>query len=714
MAAADAVSDFDDIFGQPALVRSWPTPKERASWPEALRLAGAAALASKLEGSAKTVQASLRTAEYPIVGVLGQLNAGKSSVVASFLSETGQSRLPRGLHDAQGTHRFVYWLPKAWRDEPVVWDSFEALLASVHGSQIEYLDDDPTRAAEQYGSGIGNPDVINRPLVAFDSGLNDQGFALLDCPDVQTRDSGVPQLTAKLNPRVDFVCKAAKLCSAFLYVWEASKLREALFADLLHTLRSDNSAVPVMLLVNKIKPSHGEPTITRKCGTLCDATGMTGIDANAIYGAFDHDVSSRMDARGERQPGWEELTPLALAQRHRDGGGHPQFFSLSVDATENAPQAVEESRFLHVVLKALPPAELQRMRVVSLFQTLSHDSQQAVHRIRTFVTERDEMAKARQNHLLDVAVKVFTDPKTKEPTQLPDPQVLAAVRESITETAPWAIRAMMNARDWTESAVTRPTKDAIATVGKTVQGLLGFAGELKNRADEAKDGFKNLFISRHPSADLAHTLMAQRWFPTGIDESHVTHAIDKAYDQVIKSVKSDPCVPPKRELDKHARHIWSRMTTWDASLMFFTTLLGVLGDVLSLGGLALLVIDGGATALGTMSIANAISSQLIALGIPAVMAAALFSDLDSSLARFNTIPAVSRLLAMLCDVFGIPRPKTFSKLPVQFGPKKNRVTYHLVDPAIPVQPVVCPLGDQSLWREEPAVEQLAQWAASNG
>ncbi len=713
MAAADAVSDFNDIFSQPALVRSWPPPKEQASWREALRLAGAAALAGKLEGSAKTVHAALRMAEYPIVGVLGQLNAGKSSVVASFLSEPGQSRLPRGLHDGQGTHRFVYWLPKAWRDEPAVWDSFEALLASAHGSQIEYLDDDPARAAEQYGSGLGNREVINRPLVAFDSGLNDQGFALLDCPDVQTRDSGVPQLTAKLNPRVDFVCKAAKLCSAFLYVWEASKLNDALFTDLLQELRSDSAEVPVMLLVNKIKPSHGEPAITRNCGTLCDDTSGTGIDANAIYGAFDHDVSSRTDAKGEHQPGWEDLTPPGLVRRHRHGGGHPQFFSLSVDAAENAPQAVEESRFLHIALKALPPAELQRLRVASLFQSLSHDSQQAVDKIRTFVTDRDELAKARQNHLLDVAVKVFTDPKTKGPTQLPDPQVLAALRESITETAPLAIRALMNARTWTEKTVTRPTKHAITAVGKKVQSVLGLSAAIRKQLNEATDGVKGLFPNPHPSRDLARTLMAQRWFPTAIDESLVTHAIEKAYGLVVKSVESDPCVPPKPELDKHAKHLWSRMTSWEFSKIFLTALLGVLGDVLALGGLVLLLVDGGATLL-TMSIANAISSQLIALGIPVVMAVSLFSDLDSSLTRFNTIPAVSRLLAMLCDVFGVPRPKTFSKLPVQFGPKRNRVTYHLVDPAIPVQAAVCPLGDQSLWREDLAVERLAQWATNNG
>src|SRR5687768_12843828 len=50
----------------------------------------------------------------PIVAVLGELNAGKSSVVATFLGPEGRRRLPRGEEDAAGTHRFVYWVPQRW------------------------------------------------------------------------------------------------------------------------------------------------------------------------------------------------------------------------------------------------------------------------------------------------------------------------------------------------------------------------------------------------------------------------------------------------------------------------------------------------------------------------------------------------------------------------------------------------------------------------
>ena len=200
MAGKDVVSEFDDIFSQPAIVRSWPSPKTTASWPEALRLAGASSLAGELEACAKTAHACIPMAGYPIVGVLGQLNAGKSSVVASFLSATGQARLPRGLHDGQGTHRFVYWLPEKWRDESAIWDSFRALLDQVHGSQIEYLDDDPSQAAVQYGNGLGKPDIIRRPLIAFDQALND-GLCFSGLNQVLVKCAGLSCLLAvRVNP----------------------------------------------------------------------------------------------------------------------------------------------------------------------------------------------------------------------------------------------------------------------------------------------------------------------------------------------------------------------------------------------------------------------------------------------------------------------------------------------------------------------------------
>lgn len=706
MAEKEIVSEFDDIFSQPAILRTWPPQEKTETWTEALRLAGASSVADELKKCAKTVHACIPMAGYPIVGVLGQLNAGKSSVVASFISETGQARLPRGLHDGQGTHRFVYWLPQKWRDESDIWEAFRTLLDRVHGPQIEYLDDDPSKAAAQYGSGLGKPDIIRRPLIAFDKALNDQGFALLDCPDVQTRDEGAPLLTAKLNPRVEFVCNAAKVCSAFLYIWEASKLNEDLFTDLLQELSIRIPGVPLLLLVNKIKPFQGEPTRTRECRSLQTATGSIGIDPNKIYGAFDHDIAARKDATGTPQPGWTDLTPPLLVQRHQEGRGTPQFFSLAVTHAENNPHAVDKSRFLHNALKDLPSSELQQTHLRAIIKSLMDQSRLAVAELRKFVTDRTDMAQHRQSQLLAVAEKVFTDPRTKQPTQLPDPQLLTALRDSIIETAPLIIRALMNARSWTQEWITVPLKNR-------VRGLFKRPDLLGDKGLEESDTDGSIKMNFYSSRDIALELMALRWFPTGIKEAQVMEAIGSAFKQVRQSATENPCLPPKSELDKHTSHIWSQIKTTEAFYIAFWTFMGIFGELTVLGGLVLTVIDGGATILGTISIANLISSQLVLTVASIGQVFVTFNDLDSSLIRFNSIPSVSRLFANLCDVFGVPRPNNFSKLSVTFGTNKEKITYSLVDPAIPTQPAVCSLGDQSLWTEQPSVQRLEKWVSNH-
>lgn len=717
MAGKDAVSEFADIFNSAAIKRSWPAPIEQAPWSDALRLAGFAKVASELDGCAKAAAACQRMTGYPIVGVLGQLNAGKSSVVASFLSASGQDRLPRGLHDAQGTHRFVYWLPEAWRNEPAVWESFRSLLEAAHGPQIEYLDEDPTSAAIQYSSGLGKPSIIRCPLIAFDQALNDQGFALLDCPDVQTRDEGVPQLTAAMNPRVAFVCEAAKVCSAFLYVWEASKLNDALFADLLQGIHERTPAVPIFLLVNKIKPVQDEPTRTRGSRAIREAIDQLGISPGAVYGAFDHDVHSRTDAKGHVQPGWTDLTPPLLVERHQHGGGHPQFFSLSLNAAENVPSAVDRSRLLHVALPALPPAELQRFHLTAMIRTIGRLSRLAVTHVRDFIRERTGMIETRQSILLDAVVDIFTDRKTKQPTQLPDPKVLSAVRKSMTDTAPLPIRVVLRAKSWTGVFVTGPLRKGAGSVyraASSVSGILNVRNSGEKAVKETLDGFKHLLVERHSSRDLARSLMAQRWFPAGFEEEQVTAAVNEAYSTVAAYVHQNPRVPPKEVLDRQARSMWRQISTLNSVRIFVFALLGVLGDIISLGGIALVVVDGGASLLGTLTIANVISTQLAACGILGGQVLAFLGAFGSSLAEINTIPSVSRLFAKLCDVFGVPRPHDFGVLQVVFGPSDKQVRFHLVDPDIEITPAVCPLGDQSLWREEPSVEQLARWAVAHG
>jgi hypothetical protein len=709
MTTADQVSQFDAIFREAALSRTWPTAAAEASWHEALNMLGNAGLARELAGTAATIKACLRMLEHPIVGVLGQLNAGKSSVVASFLSAAGQARLPRGLYDKQGTHRFVYWLPEAWHRDSSVWESFRELLRAVHESDVDLLADDPHTAAEQYASGRGKPDLIRRPIVAFDAGLNDLGFALLDCPDVQTRDGGTPQRTAALNPRVAFVCNAVKVCSTFLYVWEASKLRESLFADLLQGLGEKKGGIPVWLLVNKITPAHGEPGLTTNEDSLRLAVETIGLAQASVYAAFDYNVASRKDEKGSPQPGWEDLTPQPLVERFRaNAGGHPQFFSVSGQPEENTPQTVSEDRFLHVALKSLRPADEQLRLLQVRTKTLAGDSHRAVQGVRKFVQDRVAAAQSMQSHLLEMAVRFFTDAEG-QPKQLPDKNFFRAVQCSMERTAPLAIWLVAKARRGTEAVVVKPVK---TIARRTIAGLtrpFRKAAKAADKVRQALDPNAWMPIEQHTPQEFARLLIAQRWFPTAIDEATVTAAIEQAF----KTTKERVAMPNRDQLDVETARIWKHVSTRNATKVFLTHFLALLVNVAALGGVALAAVDGGATLLGMTSWSAFISSQLALCGFTAAEIVALLSPQHSSLVEFNTLPNLSRFFAVLCDVFQVPRPADFTALTAEFGQPENRVSYRLVDPHLELVSAVCPLGDQRQWQETPSVARLAQWASTN-
>ena len=79
----------------------------------------------------------------PIVAVLGMLNAGKSSLVATFLSSGGmdttrrpddyRSRVLIGAANSEGTHRFVLWLPESWKTHERFWEFIRERLTAIFG-----------------------------------------------------------------------------------------------------------------------------------------------------------------------------------------------------------------------------------------------------------------------------------------------------------------------------------------------------------------------------------------------------------------------------------------------------------------------------------------------------------------------------------------------------------------------------------------------------
>ena len=76
----------------------------------------------------------------PILAVTGLLNAGKSSLLSTYLSPENRARVLTGLNNASGTHRFVLWLPKIWWDDSELLNTLISFLSGLFGHNFRNYD----------------------------------------------------------------------------------------------------------------------------------------------------------------------------------------------------------------------------------------------------------------------------------------------------------------------------------------------------------------------------------------------------------------------------------------------------------------------------------------------------------------------------------------------------------------------------------------------
>ncbi|MEL7266632.1 MAG: hypothetical protein AAFP69_17745, partial [Planctomycetota bacterium] len=138
----DSVRSLLEDDGPRGMLRQLFPGQSPQSFLAALRQMDSSA-AGAIELAGHQLQMSSVLAQYPTLAVAGMLNSGKTSLVATFLSENGRDRTLRGVGDAEGTHRFVLWLPQAWRADTSVWDLLMQRIGSAIGNSPEILSDDP-------------------------------------------------------------------------------------------------------------------------------------------------------------------------------------------------------------------------------------------------------------------------------------------------------------------------------------------------------------------------------------------------------------------------------------------------------------------------------------------------------------------------------------------------------------------------------------------
>ncbi|GBD37180.1 hypothetical protein HRbin36_02310 [bacterium HR36] len=623
---------------------------------QALRRANQDRLVDLIIRAVAVAKQRLQLAKITIIGVVGQLNAGKSSVVASFLSPNGRERVPRGVADRYGTHRFVYWLPQHCAQDRTLQEFICDLLTKAHGVPPEMLSEDPNIASAQYVSGRDQPTKIPTPLIAFDAGLTVFGF--LDCLDIQTADA--PELRNRCkgavghNIRLNFVAQAARVCSAFLVVWERAQLRDRLLRELLTQLQHVMAEVPVYLLINKVRP---EPGVIRSI--LEEDRDVQELKKQfrlqGIYLAMDFDI-----------PGWKDYTPRGLVDTVANAAEQFPLFFTCEPSYYDKPQEIPSKYWLVDLFRQLKPGELQQQLEQSHVQEILQLVREGVQRIEEWMDRCAEKTKEAYKGLLEFCCRQFADERN-EPRQVPNKRFFSALRKAIIRNGPWYVR-------W---------------VGIPLEKVKQIWGQLRSLPPSKwsevlpKEEYPTLLVKT--GDELVGELRDMRWIPASYLED-LKPVVKEVIEKFEKFHRTQLQVDPQK-LDEMAQDFWKGLSGWAMVKIAIKSALAIFGVVIGLAGAIVAIIDGGATLLSAFSFTSWLASHipgLAALTVGVIGTGAAFAIFYQGLVEYNTLPALAALFYLFCDAFGLPRELPPGQRPtVWFGRGKNRKQFTLPPMQVP-------------------------------
>lgn len=702
------IEKLNSLLGEPIFEVSWPPGSEGMTLFEALVAADGASLVREHRSSIQAAQAQIAMLKCPIIAVTGELNAGKSSVTASFLSQEGRNRIPRGTEEQKGTHRFVYWTPSEWLSEPALKEAFLSLLAAVHGPKYELLSDEPEKASEQYRSGRDNMEELTVPLIASDTELSRLGFCVLDCPDVQTKDHG--RDGGKQNSRLDILACTAQICSAVLVVWEPSKVRGSLLDEMLTDVRSKLPKTPIHLLINKIEPETDQPAKTRCDPDVIALIQKHSLVVDAVFGAFHFRIE-----KSDEQPGWRELTPPALVEKFgRNGERLPQFFAISPQQSENEPMQVGEAKFLENLPSHFNAAELQRTKMSGTWSRVADEMRKAIQTTESFMKARQKRAGELHDGLRDFSTSLLHDPVAKVPRQLLTPEFMDAFKESLEKTAPafaWGTMQLAKPFDWMLGKAKKLASGAsdklsmlkkALNAGETVKEVARKASStLQNEIGSSGD--LDVFGCLDPD-DIAAQMKSRRWVRNDADQEQLS----KAWIAIFRSMRTYPVKPDSAELEKLCSSIWNSMSVWDEVAFAGKNILKGVGALAATISAICAVIDGGAMFFSVNWLAAAIPTKMLFVTAAGGALTAAGAEIFLNSVEANTLPYLAQMFAFAADVFGIPRDVAGCSKKVSFKIGKETHKYDLPNFPWPEQPCMVRLESLVLLKGTSRLDNIKQ------
>ena len=606
----------------------------RESFLSALRRLGLSDRSDQVLAAGRQLHTAAKLVDWPTVAVAGMLNSGKTSLVATFLSDHGRARTLRGANNDQGTHRFVLWLPEGWKENAELWGLLMTRITDAIGEAPEMLASDPAEAHAQYNNRSGNEDSLAVPLVATDPNLDSVGIGLLDCPDIVSDEAfglGSPELRRELLGR------AATLCSAFLVVSSAESSRDATLGDLMRIASDLMPGVPRMLAVNKIRSRQTPDQVHETFGPLARSHGI-----ETMYAAYDFEVPSSRPFipidKTNGPPDPEDLLPV--------------FFSVSENPDDNPPASIEDERFLSAL-----PGRLDRGVLFEKFQVALQESlratvwENAMRGLETQADESTEITRKAQTCLLRCALEFFAHREAGEVTELrlhQSERIVRQLTESFARTAPWYARmgVRLNTRlrrffGGASDFVKQLTPSSIA----------------RRTAQEVRDKFRrgdigglitpeSLVQALDRSGceiDLVH------WNGVSLQEDR-QRWLDTAEQAILRFERDDFTGLDPDQLDEATRQMWTEVPTHKKLAAGLTPLAALLA---AFGGVLMLPIDFGST---TAFMSASIPELLAAAGLTTLSTMWAGDQSSRNVGHQAARQQLADFHAVLCDTFGVARP----------------------------------------------------------
>lgn len=602
----------------------------------------------------------------PIMAITGLLNAGKSSLLASYLSPQNRHRILTGLSNDSGTHRFVLWLPKVWWDDGELLNTLISFISSVFGHPPEHLSEDPEVAALQYNGKIRPEELLQKkntsnesdgastvednsvtrsnqidpmdvPLIAYDESLNELKLGLVDCPDIQTGFLGARTLIRGedlADLRRDQLRKIGRLCSAFIVVSKMSSLHDDSLLDILQTLRDAMPGVPRMLAVNKVKARYAPEVVFEQSRSLQDRYAIRNI-----YCAYDF-RSSLADTRVPSKP--------TRMQDSLDGSPQPIFFecSKSAHADDSGTQAASSFKYLHDLGEELDIGNLTRESSRSLriqLKSASLSAQEWMTRCEQLrVRQRTDAWQAVADACYEFMAERDGQGNNTGLRLQASPAIVSQMADSIQRTAPTWMKFSLRI-----DKTARQLHQAVANSTSRFKIL--------QSASESVSGF----AKRFKQGDGAQVVTPQR-LAKAVKSCDIHDAFHRSSLEQLEAgcdlamrrfAEEDKTELDADELDKWSEQIWKQMSFREKLWKGTQPLAVMMAPLLAV---ILVPIDAGGSAVLVFA---SVKELLAAAGIAAVMTPmATGAGALKIVHRETPWRQLSDLFAILCDSIGVARP----------------------------------------------------------